>query len=96
MSISVSVEDGFSFQEFKAYMEGFAAGAADAAQRAINIRLSQLSKTINTPDATAAQNTVAGESDTQPPESTSVRTSSTFAPGPGEVCRPVLVDNRSA
>ena len=53
--VNVPVQDGFDFQEFKAQMEGFAAGAAAAAEHAIQIRLAQLSKGVDGPAPPAAE-----------------------------------------
>lgn len=97
-AVNVSVQDGIEFQEFKARMEGFAAGAVAAAQEAISLRMSQLAKSTTAPLPTAEiqGRTPSAESTRKESESISTETANTSSPDREEACRPVLVDTRSA
>jgi len=49
-TVSLNPQDGLSLAEFKAYMEGYAAGATAACSRAIQIRIMQLKQQAAPPE----------------------------------------------
>lgn len=49
----IPVHEGLEWQEFKSYLEGFAAGAQAAAHAAIEARTAQLSRRAQAPPALA-------------------------------------------